>query len=119
MSEKPTNSSYPVTDFRNLTSPIVDVRSPREFSQGHWPGAVNIPLFSDSERETIGKSYKKESRLKAILKAFSFLLGKLVPGNRTQGTSGGHQIILISELSRKYGTRRGCERTYKPYPSWR
>ena len=66
MSEKPTNSSYPVTDFRNLTSPIIDVRSPREFYQGHWPGAVNIPLFSDSERETIGKSYKKESRLKAI-----------------------------------------------------
>ncbi len=67
MSEKPTNSSYPVTDFRNLTSPIIDVRSPKEFHQGHWPGAVNIPLFSDSERETIGKSYKKESRLKAIL----------------------------------------------------
>ena len=67
MSEKPANSSYPVTDFRNLTSPIVDVRSPKEFSQGHWPGAINIPLFSDIERETIGKSYKKESRLKAIL----------------------------------------------------
>ena len=67
MSEKPTNSVYPVTDFRNLTSPIIDVRSPGEFSQGHWPNAINIPLFSDSERELIGKSYKKESRLKAIL----------------------------------------------------
>ena len=67
MSEKRTNSGYPVTDFRNLTSPIVDVRSPSEFSQGHWPGAINIPLFSDTEREAIGKSYKRESRLKAIL----------------------------------------------------
>ena len=67
MSEKPTNSSYPVTDFRNLTSPIIDVRSPSEFHHGHWPGAVNIPLFSDIEREKIGKSYKKESRLNAIL----------------------------------------------------
>ena len=67
MSEKPTNSSYPLTDFRNLTSPIIDVRSPGEYSQGHWPGAINIPLFSDQEREAIGKSYKKESRLKAIL----------------------------------------------------
>jgi len=66
MSEEPTNSSYPLTDFRNLTNPIVDVRSPSEFCQGHWPGAINIPLFSDIERETIGKSYKKESRLKAI-----------------------------------------------------
>ena len=66
MSEKPTNSGYPVTDFRNLPSPIIDVRSPCEYHKGHWPGAINIPLFSDSERETIGKSYKKESRLKAI-----------------------------------------------------
>ena len=66
MSEKPTNSSYTVTDFRNLTSPIIDVRSPIEFEKSHWPGAINIPLFSDSERDLIGKSYKKESRLKAI-----------------------------------------------------
>ena len=76
MSEKPTNSSYPVTDFRNLTSPIIDVRSPSEFCQGHWPGAVNIPLFSDSERETIGKSYKKESRLKAIFNGLKITLPK-------------------------------------------
>ena len=76
MSEKPTNSGYPVTDFRNLTSPIIDVRSPREFSQGHWPGAINIPLFSDREREYIGKSYKKESRLKAILNGLKMTLPK-------------------------------------------
>ena len=76
MSEEPTNSSYPVTDFRNLTSPIVDVRSPSEFCQGHWPGAINIPLFSDIERETIGKSYKKESRLKAIFNGLKVTLPK-------------------------------------------
>ena len=77
MSEKPANSSYPVTDFRNLTSPIVDVRSPGEFCQGHWPGAVNIPLFSDAERHTIGKSYKKESRLKAIFYGLKVTLPKI------------------------------------------
>jgi len=76
MSEKPTNSSYPVTDFRNLTSPIVDVRSPSEFCQGHCPGAINIPLFSDIERETIGKSYKKESRIKAIFNGLKATLPK-------------------------------------------
>ncbi len=77
MSEKPTNSIYPVTDFRNLTSPIVDVRSPSEFHKGHWPGAINVPLFSDIERETIGKSYKKESRLKAILQGIKVTLPKI------------------------------------------
>tara|TARA_Y100001968_G_scaffold63756_1_gene54547 strand:- start:2598 stop:3650 length:1053 start_codon:yes stop_codon:yes gene_type:complete len=76
MSEKPANSAYPVTDFRNLTSQIVDVRSPGEFCQGHWPGAINIPLFSDTERETIGKSYKKESRLKAILNGLKLTIPK-------------------------------------------
>ncbi len=76
MSEKPTNLSYPVTDFRNLTSPIVDVRSPNEFCQGHWPGAINIPLFSDVERELIGKSYKKESRIKAIFNGLKITLPK-------------------------------------------
>ena len=74
MSEKPTNSFYPVTDFRNLTSPIIDVRSPSEYLQGHWPGAINIPLFSDRQREAIGKSYKKESRLKAIFKGVQVTL---------------------------------------------
>ena len=76
MSEKPTYSSYPLTDFRNLISPIVDVRSPGEFCQGHIPGAINIPLFSDLERETIGKSYKKESRLKAIFNGLKITLPK-------------------------------------------
>jgi len=76
MSEKATNSSYHVTDFRNLTGPIVDVRSPSEFCQGHWPGAINIPLFSDCEREIIGRSYKKESRLKAIFNGLKATLPK-------------------------------------------
>ncbi len=76
MSEKPTNSDYPIKDFRNLTSPIIDVRSPSEYSQGHWPGAINIPIFSDSERETIGRSYKKESRLKAIFKGLKMTIPK-------------------------------------------
>ncbi len=77
MSEKPTNSVNPLMDFRNLTSPIIDVRSPSEYFQGHWPGAINIPLFTDKEREIIGKSYKKESQLKAILNGLKITLPKI------------------------------------------
>ena len=29
---------------------IVDVRTPQEFAQGHYPGAVNIPLNEVSQR---------------------------------------------------------------------
>jgi tRNA 2-selenouridine synthase len=49
------------------TIPVADVRSPSEFKSGHIPGAVNIPLFDDKEREAVGIKYKKEGRLPAIL----------------------------------------------------
>jgi tRNA 2-selenouridine synthase len=48
-------------------TPIADVRSPAEFNSGHIPGAVNIPLFDDKEREAIGTKFKKEGRLPAII----------------------------------------------------
>jgi tRNA 2-selenouridine synthase len=48
--------------------PVIDVRSPSEFNTGHIPGAFNIPLFDDSEREVVGIKYKKEGRINAILK---------------------------------------------------
>jgi tRNA 2-selenouridine synthase len=47
--------------------PVCDVRSPSEFSSGHIPGALNIPLFNDAEREAVGIRYKKEGRIPAIL----------------------------------------------------
>ena len=59
-----------VGEFLKLADhyPIVDVRSPSEYSYGHIPGAVNIPLFSDREREEVGTRYKKEGRKSAILR---------------------------------------------------
>ena len=46
--------------------PICDVRSPSEYRFGHIPGSINIPLFSDSERESVGIKYKKSGRIPAI-----------------------------------------------------
>ncbi|MCC7301448.1 MAG: tRNA 2-selenouridine(34) synthase MnmH [Bacteroidia bacterium] len=45
---------------------ILDVRSPGEFSRGHIPGAVNLPLLDDRERAMVGTVYKKEGPAKAI-----------------------------------------------------
>ncbi len=44
---------------------LIDVRSPKEFSEATIPGAVNIPLFLDNEREIIGTVYVQESVEKA------------------------------------------------------
>ena len=34
--------------------PIIDVRTPAEFSDGHITGALNIPIFSNEERAVVG-----------------------------------------------------------------
>jgi tRNA 2-selenouridine synthase len=45
---------------------IFDVRSPAEYHQGHIPGAINLPLFSDKERALVGTCYKQKGRNEAI-----------------------------------------------------
>ena len=57
--------------------PVIDVRSPGEYAYGHIPGAVNIPLFNNEEREIIGTIYKKEGRQKAILKGLEVVGGSM------------------------------------------
>lgn len=57
--------------------PVVDVRSPGEFAQGHIDGAVNIPLFSDEERAAVGTAYKQQSREQAVLLGLEFAGPKL------------------------------------------
>jgi len=42
--------------------PVLDVRSPSEFLQGHIPGAFSLPLFTDEERAKVGIRYKNSGR---------------------------------------------------------
>lgn len=46
--------------------PVLDVRSPGEYTHAHIPGAFNLPLFSDEERKIVGTAYKKQNRETAI-----------------------------------------------------
>ena len=93
MSDIESQSYFPTEQFRQVSGPVLDIRSPAEFNQGHFPGAINLPLFNDEERATVGKSYKKESRLKAIFKALKATLpntSKLLKIiNKTATKSGG------------------------------
>ena len=56
--------------------PVADVRSPSEYRQGHIPGAVSLPLFSDQERKEVGTLYKQSGREKAIYRGFEIIGGK-------------------------------------------
>ncbi|NOR86864.1 MAG: tRNA 2-selenouridine(34) synthase MnmH [Bacteroidales bacterium] len=53
-----------IQEFLNLgeNTPIIDVRTPAEFEQGHIPGAYNIPLFSNEERVLVGTRYKQAGK---------------------------------------------------------
>jgi len=44
---------------------IIDVRSPGEFAEDHIPGAINLPVLDDAERERVGTLYKQVSSFEA------------------------------------------------------
>ncbi len=56
---------------------VVDVRSPGEYEDGHIPGAINLPLFSDEERAKIGTLYKQASREAAMDAGLAIAGGKM------------------------------------------
>ncbi|GAA4378182.1 tRNA 2-selenouridine(34) synthase MnmH [Hymenobacter koreensis] len=58
-------------------APIFDARAPLEFAQGHIPGAVSFPIFSDDERARIGTTYKQVSQDKAVLLGLDFFGPKM------------------------------------------
>lgn len=57
--------------------PIIDVRSPAEFEKGHIAEAINIPLFSNSERAHVGTVYVQQSKEKAIELGYHYVNPKL------------------------------------------
>ena len=57
--------------------PIIDVRSPKEFAEGHIPEAISIPLFDNDERAVVGTLYKQKGRQKAILKGLEYVGPKM------------------------------------------
>ncbi len=57
-----------IEEFLELAKhhPVIDVRSPGEYSHAQIPSAYSLPLFSDEERKQVGTAYKQQSREAAI-----------------------------------------------------
>lgn len=72
-------SSVNINEFLKLSEshPILDVRTPAEFKQGHIIGAINLPIFTNEERIIIGTLYKKEGKQPAVLKGLEIVGPKL------------------------------------------
>lgn len=62
---------------RAKSVPVFDVRSPGEFAKGHIPGAINLPLFENKERELVGILYKNKGRQEAIRKGMEIVGPKM------------------------------------------
>ena len=73
-----TTERLTVEDFLQMAKqvPVVDVRTPAEFFQGHIPGATNLPLFTNDERAAVGTVYVQQGSLPAQL------LGLVYVGSR-------------------------------------
>lgn len=61
-----------------ITIPIIDVRTPAEYSNGHFPGAYNVPLFDNQERKIVGTIFKKQGREQAVYTGLELVAPKLV-----------------------------------------
>lgn len=62
---------------RSRTELVIDVRTPAEFADGHIPGAINLPLFSNPERAAVGTTYSDAGRQAAMLEALDLVGPKM------------------------------------------
>jgi tRNA 2-selenouridine synthase len=69
-----------IPEFLTLrkTLPVVDVRSEGEFSEGHVPGAVNLPILNNEERKAVGTDYKQKGQLEAIKTGFRLVGPRII-----------------------------------------
>ncbi len=63
-----------IQQFLQLSTqhPVLDVRSPGEYTHAHIPNAINVPLFTNDERKIVGTAYKQQSREVAIKLGLDF-----------------------------------------------
>lgn len=55
-------ATYDIIDWKHTgaETEIWDVRSPSEYAEDHVPGAINVPVLTDLEREEVGTLYRRD-----------------------------------------------------------
>ncbi|MBN8209200.1 tRNA 2-selenouridine(34) synthase MnmH [Bacillus sp. NTK071] len=78
---------------RKLT--LIDVRTPAEYEKFHIPGAVNLPVFSNEERELVGTTYKQKGTEAAKVLGIS-LISPFLPDfyEKAKELSGGEEFVV-------------------------
>jgi tRNA 2-selenouridine synthase len=91
-------NSVPVETFLEKIragNPVVDVRSPAEFTHGHIPGALNMPLFSNEERAMVGTLYTRKGKEDALTKGLEIIGPKLKDfANQGLSLAANHEMLI-------------------------
>jgi tRNA 2-selenouridine synthase len=75
--------------------PVIDVRSEKEYLQGHIPAAINLPLFNNDERAVVGTLYKNSGREASVLKGLELAGPKLADFVKQVHKISGQRKILV------------------------
>jgi tRNA 2-selenouridine synthase len=86
-----------ITEFFTLRRdlPLVDVRSEKEFEEGHIQGAFNIPILNNSERVAVGTDYKQKGQLEAIKTGFRLVGPRIIDlVNEAEKIAPGRELLV-------------------------
>lgn len=53
--------------------PLIDVRAPIEFGQGHIPNAINLPILDNENRKLVGTCYKQNGHEAAVILGYKLV----------------------------------------------
>jgi tRNA 2-selenouridine synthase len=87
----------PIEEFLNLRAslPVADVRSEKEFAEGHIPMAVNIPILNNVERIAVGTDYKEKGQREAIMTGFRLVGPRFLEIiNRAESIANGGELLV-------------------------
>ena len=117
--------------WRSRNRTFIDVRSPKEFFEGHLPHAVNLPLLDDTERETVGVIYRRYGQYRAVEKGYDILEPKLDALKRhfdrfseeksviIYCARGGMRSRVVTSLMRSFGyPAKQLQGGYKAFRNW-
>lgn len=69
-----------IQEFLSLRNqlPVIDVRSEKEYGDGHILNALNIPLLNNEERVAVGTDYKQKGQIEAIKTGFRLVGPRII-----------------------------------------
>ena len=63
--------------LRNKGALLVDARSPDEFAEATIPGAINVPILDNAERQEVGTLYKQVGKQQARRRGVQIVAPKI------------------------------------------